>query len=146
MYLIVFATSFIRLIVQFQQKVEQLNTLKNKQKKNEQKALTVRVDRKTQVIQLNDILYIESLNDFVKIVTVSDETSTREKISKLYERLPEYFIRIHRSFVINTLHLQSFNHTEIQIQDKVLPVSRSYKKEALQYFRSISAESWPNFF
>jgi len=140
MYLIVFASSFIQLLIQFQQKVKQLNALKSIQEKGQQASISIRANRKTQILQLKNILYIESLNDVVKIVTPSEEITTREKISRLSKSLPDEFIRIHRSFIINTEHLQAFNHSEVQIQDTKLPISRTYKKGTLESLKKITAD------
>jgi DNA-binding LytR/AlgR family response regulator len=45
--------------------------------------------------------------------------------------LPEWFIRIHRSFLVNKKKVASFGHDYVKVQDKQLPVGRKYKKEAL---------------
>ena len=60
--------------------------------------LFVRAERKMIKVLLNDILYIEGLSDYVKIITQSKTIVTKQLISALEETLPkENFIRIHRS-------------------------------------------------
>lgn len=131
LYLIVFATSFGRLVIQFQNKEKLLKTLKSKKEKNEQETITIRADRKNYLINLKELYYIESLNDYVKIVTYDDELITREKITNISEKLPDRFLRIHRSFVINLDYVTSFTTTSVQIKDQTLPITRTYKKEAV---------------
>ncbi len=137
LYLIVFATSFIRLVNQFQKKEKLIATLKSDNKKNEQENILVRVDRKNQLISLNELAYIESLNDYVKLVTTESEFVTREKITNLNKKLPEKFIRIHRSFLVNSDKVNSFTTTEVNILKTNLPISRTYKKKAIEILESL---------
>lgn len=53
---------------------------------------------------------------------------SKEKISNLVKRLPETFLRIHRSFVINTDRVKSISSEKIQVDDIQLSIGRSYKK------------------
>ena len=132
LYLIVFATSFVRLVIQFQKKETLVETLKSEREKNDQETLMIRADRKNHLIDLKDLYYIESLSDYVKIVTQDDEFITREKITNLNKKLPDRFLRIHRSFVINLEHVTSFTMTSVEIKDQTLPISRTYKKDAIK--------------
>ena len=70
----------------------------------------LKVDRKTIKVNINDILWIESLRDYVKVVAVNNHVHiTRQKISLLEEMLPENrFVRIHRSFIVALNKIDSF--------------------------------------
>lgn len=137
LYLIVFATSFVRLVIQFQKKEKLVETLQFEKEKNDQETLTIRADRKNQIVDLKDLYYIESLNDYVRIVTRHDEFVTREKITSLNKKLPDRFLRIHRSFVINLEHVTSFTTTSVDIKDQTLPISRTYKKDAVKELQKL---------
>ena len=79
---------------------------------------------------LEEILYIESLKDYIKIVTEAKTVITKQSISSLEEMLPkECFIRIHRSFIVALNKIESYNHEVIVIAKKELPISRKYKLE-----------------
>jgi DNA-binding LytR/AlgR family response regulator len=92
--------------------------------------LYFRVDRKMVKVILDEILYIESLKDYVKIVMPSKTVITRQSISALEEMLPrDSFIRIHRSFIVATNKIESYSHEVIVIAKKELPISRMYKHE-----------------
>lgn len=132
LYLIVLATGFVRLLLQLKNKNLLVETLQSESDKNKQEQLVIRSDRKNQQVLLNDLLYIESLNDYVKVVTVHGEFETREKITKLHEQLPTYFVRIHRSFLVNAQKVQSYNQSEVVVNGITLPISRTYKKKALE--------------
>jgi hypothetical protein len=94
------------------------------------KNITVRSERKNRQISLEMILFIESMADYVKIFLDTGEiVITREKISALHDRLPGQFLRIHRSYVVNRDRLDSYNREEVTIGGRLVPVSRTYKKE-----------------
>ena len=96
--------------------------------------IQVRSERKNRRIDLSDILYIESMADYIRIITEEQEKIiTREKISSITSRLPESFLRIHRSFIINVAKIESFTREEIIIQGMELPISRTYKKEVNRF-------------
>ena len=93
----------------------------------------VRSDRKMVKIDFNTILYIESLSDYVKIFTSEKTIVIRETITSLEEKLPvKKFIRIHRSFIISLQNITSYTNEFIEINQKALPISRSYKESVLQ--------------
>lgn len=134
LYLIVLATGFIRMALELKRKSQLVGKLV--EEKKEHAPVIIRADRKNQQIAPADILYLESLSDYVKVVTVDGELITREKISKLHERLPELFVRIHRSFVVNKERVDSYNATEVVIGGQTFPISRTYKKVAGEAFGS----------
>lgn len=134
LYCIVFMYGFILLVRRSflsEKSIQELEEEKDKQKID---YLSVRVDRKTSLIARNDIDYIESLGDYVKIMTSKNApVITKEKISNLGEKLPESFLRIHRSFIINSSKIQSFSREEVIMNNDIsLPISRTYKKKVIE--------------
>jgi two-component system response regulator LytT len=94
--------------------------------------LLVRADRTNTKIPLSIIEYIESMGDYVKIVTSAQGVViTKEKISKLAEKLPNTFLRIHRSFIVNSDKINSFTKETISTSECDLPISRTYKQEVI---------------
>lgn len=133
LYFIVFLKAFILLIRRSfatQKKTRSLEAEKNKFLKG---YLTVRADRRQANILYDDILYIESMGDYLKIVKDSDEpVITLERISHVIKELPENFLRIHRSYIVNRRKIELFSKTELQVNGTTLPVSRTYKKHVHQ--------------
>jgi DNA-binding LytR/AlgR family response regulator len=112
---------------------------------SENMSILVRSERKNRNIQFNDILYIESMSDYVRFVLrEGDKVITREKIGHLSEKLPDYFIRIHRSFIVNRNLLTSFNREEVITGGMELPVSRTYRKEAINKLENQNRDSFVN--
>jgi DNA-binding LytR/AlgR family response regulator len=76
--------------------------------------LYVRSDRKMIKVMIDEILYIESLKDYIKIILPSKQIITRQTISSIEEMLPEdEFIRIHRSFIISLKRIDSFDQSSV---------------------------------
>ncbi|MCX2838609.1 LytTR family DNA-binding domain-containing protein [Salinimicrobium sp. MT39] len=93
----------------------------------------VRADRKMIRINYEDICYIESLSDYLKIHTRSGSTVIRETISNIEKELPNPdFIRIHRSFIVSLAALDSYTNEYLEVAGKALPISRSYKSTVLE--------------
>jgi DNA-binding LytR/AlgR family response regulator len=92
--------------------------------------INLRADRKNLKIPLNDILYIESLKDYIKVVTKTKNIVTKQSISSLEEALPKNnFVRIHRSFIVAINKIESFTNDAIEINRQELPISRMYRHE-----------------
>ena len=79
---------------------------------------------------MNDILYIESIKDYIKVITVTNTVITKQSISSVEEMLPkEMFIRIHRSYIVSLNKIESYNHELVWIAKQELPISRMYRHE-----------------
>lgn len=92
--------------------------------------ISFRSDRKMIKVALEDILYIESIKDYIKVITTSGTIITKQSISSVEEMLPrEMFIRIHRSYIISMNKIESYNHELVWIAKQELPISRMYRHE-----------------
>ncbi len=93
--------------------------------------ITVRAERKNINIPFNEILFIESLRDYVKIVTLSKNIISNQSISSLEALLPkENFIRIHRSYIVSIDKIETFTNENLTIRHNELPIGRVYRREA----------------
>ena len=88
-----------------------------------------RADRKTLKIPLDDILFIESLKNYIKVVTKTRPVITKQPIYSMEENLPKDFIRIHRSYIVAINKIESYTNDLIQIGKYEIPISRSYRHE-----------------
>lgn len=98
--------------------------------------INFRSDRKMIKVALNDILYIESIKDYIKIVTSGTTVITKQSISALEEMLPkEKFIRVHRSYIVAVEKIDSYNHELVWIARQEIPISRMYRHEVHQFLK-----------
>lgn len=108
-----------------------IKEIEEKKALEDQGFLLLKVDRKNVRVLLDEILYIESLSDYIKVHTTQDAYVTKDKISAMEQSLPDNFIRIHRSFLINKHQVNSFNREEVSIGSQSLTIGRKYKNEAM---------------
>jgi len=88
----------------------------------------LKAEKKMVKVFLKDIIMIESLRDYVKVITTNQQIISYQKIGYLEEKLPEKkFLRIHRSYIIAVDQILSFNTTSVDITSRSLPIGRSYK-------------------
>ena len=93
----------------------------------------VRSERKMVKMNFDEILYVESLSDYIKIHTIDAVLVTRETISNLEMKLPSLqFLRIHRSYIVNLKKIDSYTNEFIEIEKNAIPISRTYKENVLK--------------
>lgn len=93
----------------------------------------LKADKKMVKVMLSDILYIESLKDYIRVKTEAKEIISYQKISFLEEKLPaDKFLRIHRSFIVALDKIQAFSASAVDLGTNEIPIGRFYKNEVLQ--------------
>ncbi len=93
----------------------------------------LKADKKMVKVFLRDILYIESLKDYVKVKTRGKEIVTYQRITYLEEKLPdEQFLRIHRSYIVAIDKIQSFNSVFIEVGGQELAIGRQYRPAVMK--------------
>jgi hypothetical protein len=86
-------------------------------------------ERRTIKLDPAKILYFESNDTEVFVCTVDgDSFRTRTRISQWENILDKRFLRIHRSYIINTHRIDSFDGTRVRIQHRTIELSRKYKE------------------
>ena len=92
----------------------------------------VKVDKKRMhKIYLKDILVIESLKDYIKIITATDKHIVHQTLSSFTESLPQdRFIRIHRSYTIAIPKVEAIEGNSLEIGGSRYTIGRSYINEA----------------
>lgn len=95
----------------------------------------VKTEHKIQKIELDDILYIEGLKDYISIFTRTERVITLQNMKKMDETLPKgQFIRVHKSYIIALDKIESIERSRITIGDKTIPIGDTYRDE---FFRHI---------
>jgi two-component system LytT family response regulator len=99
----------------------------------------VKTEHKIQKIQLDDILYIEGLKDYISIFTKNERVITLQNMKKMEETLPKgEFIRVHKSYIISLDKVESIERSRISIAGKVIPIGDTYRDE---FFKLIDGKN-----
>ena len=99
----------------------------------------VRSERKMIKINFDEIRYVESLSDYIKIHSVDKTITTRETIGNIETKLPaKNFLRIHRSYIVNLKKINSYTNEFVEIGKNAIPISRTYKENVLKKLTEIS--------
>jgi two-component system, LytTR family, response regulator len=92
-----------------------------------------RADRKMVKVLLSEIVYIESMKDYVKVITDNHSIITKQSISSVEGMLPEKkFIRTHRSFIVSVDKIRSFTNDLIEIGKTEIPIGKLYRNTVLK--------------
>lgn len=103
---------------------------------NQDVFLYLKVDRKMVKVNVNEIFWIESLRDYIKVVLKEKVLISKQKISLLEELLPEDgFIRVHRSFIVSVDKVESYHAHKIEIAGKELPIGRNFRNDCQRRFK-----------
>jgi DNA-binding LytR/AlgR family response regulator len=90
----------------------------------------IKVDKKMMKINIEEILFVEGMKEYIKIVTPDKTYITHKSLTSLSEELPaDRFLRIHKSYVIALNKVKSIEGNRIQIQSYTIPIGRNYSKE-----------------
>ncbi|WP_205513444.1 LytR/AlgR family response regulator transcription factor [Longitalea arenae] len=104
------------------------------EKKNES-FVYFRADRKMVKVMLDDILYIESMKDYIKVHTVQGVIITKQSISSVEAMLPgKQFVRTHRSFIVSISKIRSFTNELVEIDKTDIPIGKLFRNGVMKVF------------
>ena len=91
------------------------------------------VNKKRIKIYFDEILYIESLKEYVRIFTAEDSIVTKFQLGEIERFLnDDNLLRIHRSFIVAKDKIKAYTATEIEVGEACLPIGRSYREEIME--------------
>ena len=94
----------------------------------------VNTHRKKVKLYFKDILYIESLKEYVRIYTAEKILTAKFQLGQIDELLPKAdFLRIHRSFIVAKTKIEAYNNAGVEINGKSLPIGRTYKELVISF-------------
>ena len=113
---------------------------KEKQNGESNSFLYFRAERKMVKVFFRDILYVEGLKDYIRIVTDNKTIVTKYVLSTLEEMLPaNEFLRIHKSYIVAIYKIDSYNADTIHIAKHELTIGRLYKFDVNRVLNASSA-------
>lgn len=121
-------------------KEEATNTKSDRNIPFEQQYTFFKVDKKMVKVYLKDIEFIESLKDYIKIITKEGALIVYQTLTGITEVLPSSkFIRIHRSYTIGVNHVEALEGNFVVIGGKELPIGRNHQQEVKEIILKLGA-------
>ncbi len=137
MYLIVFLWSFLMMLQQLTEQQKEIESFRIEEEKRENAFLELLSNRQMVRIPYSDILFIESLSDYIRVHCENlGKVTSKEKISVVAEMLPSQFVRIHRSFIVNKKRISRFSAYEVEVGGVELNIGRTYKKDVVEALKT----------
>ncbi len=140
LYLLVLVGMLFLMLRQIRDNRMEIQRLMADREKMTDPFLELMSNRKLVRIPYKDIIFIESLSDYIQVNTIGEPIVSKEKISNLAGELPDTFIRIHRSFIINKEKIRSLSYDEVMVGDVRLTIGRSYRKAVKDSLRVVSQQ------
>lgn len=94
--------------------------------------ILLRADKKIHRIKLADLLYLESMGDYVKVHLKGSYLLVHERLKHMIKLLPQDFIQVHKSFVLPIGNVQYIEGNMVRINDQDIPIGSTYKELFLQ--------------
>ena len=90
----------------------------------------IKSSKKTYKVNLNNILYVEALGDYVKVFTTDRMIVTYQSLKNIETLLPpKTFPRIHKSFIISLHRVELIEGNQVKIRDRMIPIGTNYKTD-----------------
>ncbi|HEX2936717.1 MAG TPA: LytTR family DNA-binding domain-containing protein [Bacteroidales bacterium] len=114
----------------FIQSVEKIHkTISEKPTAASVQYIFVKTEYRLEKINVSDILYIQGMNEYLRIVTDEKKIMTRQTFKSIEELLPkDNFIRVHKSYLVAIDKVESIERNRIKIQKMLIPISETYKE------------------
>lgn len=98
-------------------------------------SIYIQIKKKNIKVVLNDILYIESLKDYIKIHLSNEKLVFKHGITAFEQKLDNYFLRVHRSYIINSEKITAYTKNDVEIGNIEIPIGEFYKEATLEKLR-----------
>lgn len=118
----------------FLKAINKFLSMEQKQLTKRKDIIHIKADKKNYNIPVESILYIEGVDNYIKIKTTTNSLICYESLSRMEKELPaEIFIRIHRSFIININQIDHYTSSYIKLDERKFTIGRNYKEQVLSY-------------
>ncbi len=131
--------TFERLFKAVNRVYENINQEKKTKKSESTEFLYLKENKKMVKVYFKNILYFESIKDYVKVVTLCKTVITKQQLSYFESSLNNNkFLRIHRSFIVATDKIDAYSLSGIDVGDTELPIGRKYKETVIEALENLN--------
>jgi two-component system LytT family response regulator len=106
----------------------------------EEGVLSVHADRKTHLVKMSSIVYLESAGEYVRLhLTDGTKLVTLFRLKNMESELQSsQFMRVHRSYIINLNHISGYTKGRVFLSnDDYVPIGENYKEQFQNYMNSV---------
>lgn len=95
-------------------------------------------DKKVHKVLLNEILYIQSYGNYIKVFTKDHKLMVQETLLNILSILPDkMFVRIHKSYIVSVDKVLNYDSSSLHIKEAKLPIGKYYKQNFLEKLKII---------
>ncbi|WP_025665528.1 LytR/AlgR family response regulator transcription factor [Aquimarina megaterium] len=109
-----------------------LETQKKRSENSKDEHIYIRSNKKNIKIVLNDILFVESMKDYIQIHFNTKKILFKGGITAFEQKLNHQFLRVHRSYIVNLTKVTAYTKSDIEIGKIEIPISNSYKEKVFK--------------
>ena len=93
-------------------------------------------------LYLDDLLYIKGAKDYLELFSEEKKIMVRITMKAFLENLEEApeFIRVHKSYIVNSQKVSSYKSDSLQIGDEIIPIGRSFQNQVRAFFGSLASD------
>lgn len=105
----------------------------------EEESIFVKIDYKWTRLNISSIKYIQAYGDYLKLHVLDSPTPhlIHSSMTQIFKSLPSYFMQVHRSYVINTKHIQEVGKSKLTMDGGTeIPVGNSYKENVVSFIEN----------
>lgn len=98
-------------------------------------------DKKQIKVPLDEVVYVESERDYLRIVLRDKTIITRQTMQEFEKMMPpNYILRIHRSFLVRKEAIMAFDSSHIEVAGKAIPIGRQYRDVVLAELKALGSK------
>lgn len=100
--------------------------------------LFIKKESKYRKVPVQNILYLNAAGSYLNIITINEEFSLAQNLSQFIRKneIPS-LVRVHRSYLVNVQHIDSFDQTYVYIGTHQIPIGDSYRQEFMEGIRHL---------
>ena len=130
-------TDYLKKPFTYQRFLESIQKVEKKKEEDDTTSdnnhIFIKSDGKLIRLQNDDILYIESMGDYVKFITAEKKYITHNTIKNLETKVdPIRFMKVHRSYIVNLSRIDDIQENMLYIKGTMIPISKAHKSKVMQ--------------
>ena len=97
--------------------------------------IMIKSDKKIYKINIEDILYIQSYGDYVKIITKGKTIIAPDTLKNMEQLLGQHFIRVHKSYLVAISAFQYVEGNQVKVSDQIIPIGQKFRDDFFKRFK-----------